>query len=50
MRYNYFLIFIVLCSCTSTSMNKYEKPVLNSKGFAYIYTLKDYENRFIKKN
>ena len=30
-------------------MNKYEKPVLNSKGFAYIYTLQDYENKFIKK-
>ena len=49
MRYNYFLIFLLLCSCASTSMNKYEKPVLNSKGFAYIYTLNDYENKFIKK-
>ena len=49
MRYNYFLIFLLLCSCTSTSMNIYEKPVLNSKGFAYIYTLNDYENKFIKK-
>ena len=49
MKYNYFLIFLLLCSCTSTSVNKYEKPVLNSKGFAYIYTLKDYENKFIKK-
>ena len=49
MRYNYFLIFLLLCSCTSTSVNKYEKPVLNSKGFAYIYTLKDYENKLIKK-
>ena len=48
MRYNYFLIFLLLCSCTSTSVNKYEKPVLNSKGFAYIYTLKDYENKLIK--
>jgi len=49
MRYNYLFIFLLLCSCTSTSVNKYEKPVLNSKGFAYIYTLKDYENKFIKK-
>ena len=49
MRYNYFLIFFVLCSCASTSMNKYEKPVLNSKGFAYIYTPDDYENKIIKK-
>ena len=38
-----------MCSCASTSMNKYEKPVLNSKGFAYIYTINDYENKFIKK-
>tara|TARA_Y100000768_G_scaffold71512_1_gene50430 strand:+ start:80 stop:757 length:678 start_codon:yes stop_codon:yes gene_type:complete len=30
-------------------MNKYEKPVLNSKGFAYIYTPDDYENKIIKK-
>ena len=49
MRYNYFLIFLLLCSCTSTNVNKYEKPVLNSKGFAYIYTLNDYENKIIKK-
>ena len=38
-----------MCSCTSISMNKYEKPVLNSKGFAYIYTPDDYENKIIKK-
>ncbi len=49
MRYNYIFIFLLLSSCTSTSMTKYEKPVLNSKGFAYIYNLKDYENKFIKK-
>jgi len=49
MKYNYFFILILLCSCTSVSVNKYEKPVLNSKGFAYIYSLKDYDNKFIKK-
>ena len=49
MKYNYFFIFLLFCSCTTTSMNKYEKPVLSSKGFAYIYNLKDYENKLIKK-
>ena len=48
MKYKYFFIFIFIFSCTS-SMTNYEKPVLNSKGFAYVYSLKDYENKIIKK-
>ncbi len=49
MKYNYFFVFLFLFSCTSVSVTKYEKPVLNSQGFAYIYSFKDYENKFIKK-
>jgi len=49
MKYSYLIPLFLLLSCTSVSVNKYEKPVLNSKGFAYIYTLNDYENKFIKK-
>ena len=48
MKYKYFFFFIFMFSCTS-SMTNYEKPVLNSKGFAYVYSLKDYENKIIKK-
>ena len=49
MKYNYIFVFLFLFSCTSVSVTKYEKPVLNSKGFAYIYSFKDYENKLIKK-
>ena len=31
------------------STSKYERKTFNSKGFAYIYDLKDYENKIIKK-
>ena len=41
MKYKYFFIFLFLFSCTSVSVTNYEKPVLNSKGFAYIYLLQD---------
>ena len=50
MKYRYFLIFILILSCTNVKVNKYEKPVFNSKGFAYIYSKEDYENKVIKKN
>ena len=49
MKYNYFFIFLFLFSCTSVSTTKYEKPVLSSKGFAYIYSFEDYEKKYIKK-
>tara|TARA_B100001057_G_scaffold266488_1_gene266641 strand:+ start:140 stop:874 length:735 start_codon:yes stop_codon:yes gene_type:complete len=49
MKYNYLFIFFILISCTPINVSKYEKPVFNSKGFAYIYSIKDYENKIIKK-
>ena len=49
MKYSYLIPLFLLLSCTSVSVNKYEKPVFNSKGFAYIYSIDDYENKIIKK-
>jgi len=40
----------MLFSCTSVSMNNYEKPVFSSKGFAYIYSSEDFKNKIINKN
>ena len=49
MKYRLFFLLLILSSCSSVTINKYEKPVFNSKGFAYIYSIKDYENKVIKK-
>jgi len=49
MKYKYLFFLLFLLSCTSISVNNYEKPVFNSKGFAYIYTNEDYKNKIIKK-
>ena len=49
MKYKYFLIFLLLYSCTPVSSSNYEKSTYNAKGFAYIYSLKDFENKIIKK-
>ena len=47
MKYRYLLILILLFSC---KVNNYNKPVYSSKGFAYIYTKDDLEDKIIKKN
>ena len=49
MKYKYLLFLLFLLSCTSVSVSNYEKPVFNSKGFAYVYTNEDYKNKIIKK-
>ena len=49
MKFKYFILFLFLFSCTSTTITNYEKPVYNSKGFAYVYSLKDFDNKIIKK-
>ena len=49
MKYRFYFILIILASCSSVSVNKYEKPVFNSKGFAYIYSIEDFEKKIIKK-
>ncbi len=49
MKYRSLFIFLILTSCTSVNVSKYEKSVLNSKGFAYVYSIEDYKNKIIKK-
>ncbi len=49
MKYNFFFIIIFLLSCSPINVNKYEKPIFSSKGFAYIYSVEDFENKLIKK-
>ena len=49
MKYRYYLIFLIFVSCSAQNISRYEKPVISSKGFAYIYSLNDYENKIIKK-
>ena len=49
MKYRFFFFLIILASCSSVSVNKYEKPVFNSKGFAYIYNASDYEEKLLTR-
>ena len=49
MKYRYLLIFILLFSCKNIKVNGYNKLVYGSKGFAYIYTEDDLEEKIIKK-
>ena len=49
MKYKIFLIILFLSSCKELNTQKYEKKMFNSKGFAYIYDLKDYENKLISR-
>ncbi len=49
MKYNYILIFFFVFSCSSINTTSYKKQNLNSKGFAYIYSQNDYNNKFITK-
>ena len=52
MKYRFFFLsflFFLLLSCSAQNISRYEKPTLSSKGFAYIYSIKDYENKIIKK-
>ena len=49
MKFKYSLIFILLFSCTSTSMNNYNRSSYMAEGFAYIYSAKDFENRLVAK-
>ena len=49
MRYKYLFVLVFLFSCTSVSVSNYEKASFNAKGFAYIYSVSDYENKIINK-
>ena len=49
MKFNLFILLILLVSCKPTTSTKYVKKTFYSKGFAYIYNEKDYENKIINK-
>jgi len=49
MKFRFIFIFFFIFSCTATGVNKYKKQTFTSKGFAYIYSIQDYENKIIKK-
>ncbi len=49
MKFKIILITFFLFSCSSISSSNYKKNSFSSKGFAYIYDIKDYENKIIKK-
>ena len=49
MKFKIIFISLLVFSCSSMSTSKYERKTFNSKGFAYIYDLKDYDNKIIKK-
>lgn len=50
MKFNFYIILIFfLFSCTTTTITNYEKPIYNSKGFAYVYSIKDFENKIVNK-
>ncbi len=49
MKFKIIIISLFIFSCSSMSTNKYDRNTYNSKGFAYIYDVKDYEKKVIKK-
>ena len=48
MKFNLFIILLFLASCTYTNNNDFSKKIYTSKGFAYIYSEQDYNDRIIK--
>ena len=48
MRYKFFLILLILTSCSSNYTKFENREVYNSKGFAYIYNEEDFLNKKIK--
>ena len=48
MKYKIFILIFLLTSCTTYSTKLENRKPFNSKGFAYIYDEKDYENKIIK--
>ena len=49
MKYRYLFIILFFISCSPINVSKYDKPIFSSKGFAYIYSNEDFENKIIKK-
>ena len=49
MKFSLIILLVLTVSCKSTVSTKYEKKTYYSKGFAYIYNEKDYDNEIINK-
>ena len=49
MKFSLIILLFFIVSCKQTTSTKYEKKTYFSKGFAYIYNEKDYENKIINK-
>ncbi len=49
MKFSLVILLILLVSCKPTTSTKYVKKTYYSKGFAYIYNEKDYDNKIINK-
>ena len=49
MKFSLIILLVLIVSCKQTTSTKYEKKTYFSKGFAYIYNEKDYENKIINK-
>ena len=49
MRYKLLFLLLICVSCKQNLNNLNIKSTYNSKGFAYIYSNEDFENKTIKK-
>ena len=49
MKYKLIILLFILYSCTQNYSNLEKKKIFTSKGFAYIYDKKDYEDKVINK-
>jgi hypothetical protein len=48
MKFNFFLIFILIISCTPHTTILNNKKPYTAKGFAYVYNINDFEEKIIK--
>ena len=49
MKYKIILLFIIITSCSKNYSSIDSKSLFNSKGFAYIYNERDFEDKIIQK-
>ena len=49
MKYKIILIFLLITACTQNYSNLSNTTPFNAKGFAYIYNIKDFNNKIIKR-
>jgi hypothetical protein len=50
MKYSLIIFFLLIISCAHNLSKSKTKKVFNSKGFAYIYSDKDFDNKLISKS